>query len=73
MIQAIQARKGRMAKSGKSARSQFYSQLMRELAGTIGEEIATAFVGQDAEKFSKLWDRLSKRLLSRARGDGDYG
>lgn len=50
-----------------SARSKFFSALMKRLAGDRGDAVSEAFVSGDAEKFQSAFGKIVKELNEEAR------
>lgn len=51
--------------SGDSAkRSRFLSAIMPQLAGDSGKAMADAIEGKNLEKFSKLWDEATHKIIN---------
>lgn len=65
--------KSRAKKKPRTARAQFYSALMRAMAGKTGDDLGAAFTAEDKEKFINLMDTLSTRLAGVKRQTSESG
>lgn len=46
-------------------RSNFLSPFMKKVSGDFGNSIIEAFTKGDKEKFTELWDQVTKTMLSK--------
>lgn len=53
--------KGR-SKKARSPRSQFYSALMTNLGGQVGDDLGAAFTSNDHEKFRSMMQDLADKM-----------
>ena len=53
-----------------NARSKFLSELMKRSSGDLGNSLAEAYVGGDADAFAKSFDKLKSSILNTIHKNG---